>query len=556
MHVSVSWGVLDISVLLSTRRFLPLILVAVFVVPAWADESAEALYRKGFRAQRQGRHIEAYVFYSRARALDPANVKYVRASRGVRRGAAQLLAAAGEYRTAIELAPDSWEFQSLISEPDEDTRPPAVSVEAARPLPRQPAELVYSDQEASFQFRGTAGEAYEAVGEEFGVRVVFDRDFDPDSSVRADLSECDFGCAMRTLGAITGSLAVPLESDLVLLAPDQPVKRAELETAAFASIPLDGALTPEEITEVGQAVQQVLDLKRFQSTVSGSVLFLRDSVAKVGMARTLASNLLHPKGELHLEITMIMVSGGNRRNFGADLPTSFPVTTLGSMLGPVPAAGAQRLVALGGGETAVGVSVGDASVFARLEASSSETLQSMSIRVTHGVPAEFKVGERFPITTAQYSGGFPQGGAGYIQPPPSITFEDLGLNLAVTPYIHTAVDATLQLEVDFRLLAGGSVNDVPILSNREFTSHVRLRRGQFAIVSGMAIYERRKSSGGIAGLGSIPWLGNLFRTNDWQWNRSDLLVLVRPTVVRLPPGELTAMPEFLFGSEERPLLPL
>ena len=248
MHVSVSWGVLDISVLLSTRRFLPLILVAVFVVPAWADESAEALYRKGFRAQRQGRHIEAYVFYSRARALDPANVKYERASRGVRRGAAQLLAAAGEYRTAIELAPDSWEFQSLISEPDEDTRPPAVSVEAARPLPRQPAELVYSDQEASFQFRGTAGEAYEAVGEEFGVRVVFDRDFDPDSSVRADLSECDFDCAMRALGAITGSLAVPLESDLVLLAPDQPVKRAELETAAFASIPLDGALTPEEIT--------------------------------------------------------------------------------------------------------------------------------------------------------------------------------------------------------------------------------------------------------------------------------------------------------------------
>ena len=538
------------------RRFLSLIVLAVLVVPAAADESAEALYRKGFRAQRQGRHIEAYVYYSRARALDPANVKYVRASRGVRRGAAQLLAAAGEYRTAIQLAPDSWEFQSLMSEADEGDRPASVSVEAAKPLPRQPAELVYAGHRTAFQFRGTAGEAYEAVGEEFGVRVVFDRDFDPDRSVRADLSECDFGCAMRALGAITGSLAVPLASDVMLLAPDQPIKRAELETAAFASIPLDGALTPEEITEVGQAVQQVLDLKRFQSTVSGSVLFLRDSVAKVGMARTLASNLLHPKGELQIEVRMIMVSDGSRRNFGVALPTSFPATTLGAMLGSAPAAAAQRIVALGGGETAVGVSVGDASVLARFEASFSETLQSMRFRATHGVPAEFKVGERFPITTAQFSGGPPQGGAGYIQPPPSITFEDLGLNLAVTPYIHTALDVTLQLEVDFRLLAGGSVNDVPILSNREFTSHVRLRRGEFAIVSGMAIYERRKTSSGVAGLGRIPWLGNLFRTNDWQWNRSDLLVLVRPSVVRLPPGELSRMPEFLFGSEERPLLPL
>lgn len=542
--------------LLSARRILPLIFLAVLVVPAGANESAEALYRKGFRAQRQGRHIEAYVYYSRARALDPANVKYVRASRGVRRGAAQLLAAAGEYRTAIQLAPDSWEFQSLISEPDAGTRPPLVSVEAAKPLPRQPAELVYSGHKASFQFRGSVGEAYEAMGEEFGVRVVFDRDFDPDRSVRADLSECDFTCAMRALGAVTGSLAVPLERDLILLASDEPGKRAELETVAFASIPLDGALTPEEITEVGQAVQQVLDLKRFQSTVSGSVLFLRDSVAKIGMARTLAANLLHPKGELQLEVRMIMVSSANRRNFGVNLPRSFPVTTLGSMLGAAPAAAAQRLVTLGGGETAVGVSLGDASVLARLEAGSSETLQSMSIRVTHGVPAEFKVGERFPITTAQYSGGSAQGGTGYIQPPPSITFEDLGLNLAVTPFIHTAVETTLQLEVNFRLLAGASVNDVPVLSNREFTSHVRLRRGEFAIVSGMEIYERRRTSAGVAGLGNIPWLGNLFRTNDWQWNRSELLVLVRPRVVRLPPGEMAVMPEFLFGSEERPQLPL
>ena len=542
--------------LLSVRRLIPWFLFAVLVGSIGADESAEALYRKGFRAQRQGRHIEAYVYYSRARALDPANVKYVRASRGVRRGAAQLLAAAGEYRTAIELAPDSWEFQSLISEPGEGSEAPLISVEESKRLPRQPAELIFSGHQAAFQFRGTVGEAYEAVGEEFGVRVIFDPDFEPDRSVRADLSECSFGCAMRALGAVTGSLAVPLESDLMLLAPDEPGKRAELETVAFASIPLDSGLTPEEISEVGQAVQQVLDLKRFQSTVSGSVLFLRDSVAKVGMARTLASSLLHPKGELQLDMKMVMVSSGRRRNFGVDLPKSFPVTTLGSMLGAAPAAAGQRLVSLGGGETALGVSLGDASVLARLEASSSETLQTMNIRVTHGIPAEFKVGERFPITTAQYSGGSPQGGAGYIQPAPSITFEDLGLNLAVTAFIHSALESTLQLEVNFRLLAGGAVNDVPILSNREFTSHLRLRRGEFAIVSGMEIYERRKTSGGVAGLGNIPWLGNLFRTNDWRWNRSELLVLVRPRVVRLPPGELAIMPEFLFGSEERPQLPL
>ena len=468
-----------------------------------------------------------------------------------------MLASAGEYRTAIELAPDSWEFQSLTAEPDESARQPSISLDEGKPLPRQPPELRYADHKASFQFRGTAGEAYETVGEEFGVRVIFDQDFDADRTVRADLSECSFGCAMRVLGAITGSFAVPLDSDLMLLATDDGGKRTELETAAFASIPLDGALTPEQISEVSQAVQQVLDLKRFQPGAAGSVLFLRDSTSKVRMARTLVENLLHPKGEVQVEVRMVMVSSGSRNRFGVDLPKSFPVTTLGSLLGGMPgAAAAQRLVALGGGETAVGVSLGDASVLARLESSSAQTLQSMHIRAVHGVPAEFKVGERFPITTAQYSGGSGTGATNYIQPAPSITFEDLGLNLTITPMIHSAAEATLQLEVNFRLLAGGAVNDVPILSNREFTSYVRLRRDEFAIVSGMAIYERRRNTGGVLGLGNIPWLGNLFRTNDWQWNRSDLLVLVRPRVVRLPPGELAVMPEFLIGSEARPHVPL
>ena len=117
-----------------------------------------------------------------------------------------MLASAGEYRTAIELAPDSWEFQSLTAEPDESARQPSISLDEGKPLPRQPPELRYADHKASFQFRGTAGEAYETVGEEFGVRVIFDQDFDADRTVRADLSECSFGCAMRVLGAITGSL--------------------------------------------------------------------------------------------------------------------------------------------------------------------------------------------------------------------------------------------------------------------------------------------------------------------------------------------------------------
>ena len=237
-----------------------------------------------------------------------------------------------------------------------------------------------------------------------------------------------------------------------------------------------------------------------------------------------------------------------------DLPDTFPMTNFSTLFGALPdATGTERLVGIGGGKAVLGVALGDASVVARLEASATQTLQEMRIRTLHGTAAEFNVGERYPIVTAQYSGAPVSQGAGYVQPPPSVTFEDLGLNLSATPMVHSANEVTLDLDVNFRLLAGGAVNDVPIISNREFQSQVRLRQGEFVIVSGMGVYERSLTRGGLAGLGQIPVLGALFRRNEWRWARRDLLALVAPRIVRLPPSELARSREMLFGPEEGPI---
>ena len=541
------------------RRFPIAILVIALSPLAAVANDAEALFRKGRRAQSQGRHIEAYLLYSRARALDPANPSYIRAARGVRRGAAQLLAAAGEHRTALEMAPDSWEFHSIDADDREPVRKAAISVSQDQPAPSAPKKLRFSDHETSFRFRGTLREAYLEAAEEFGIRIVFDEGFDDDTPIRADLTECDFRCAMRALGEIGTVLVVPLDDDLLFVAEDTASTRSEFESTALASIPLASALTPDEISEVSQAIQQVLDVKRLQALSSGG-LFLRDSVTKVNMARLLAQGLLHPRGVAQIDLQMVTVSRSGDIRAGIDLPTTFPVANLSAVLGAAPdASGTDRLIGLGGGKTVLGVTLGDASLIARLNASSAQNIHSLYVRSAHGMPAEFKIGERYPIATAQYSSGA-AGSAGqrvgngsYIQPAPSISFEDLGLNLAVTPLIHSALDVSLQLEVSFRFLAGRAVNDIPVLANREFRSQVRLRRGNFAIVSGMTVYERRRSGRGLSGLGQIPWLGSLFRRNERRWSQRDLLILVRPRVVRLPPGELARIPEFLFGTEQRAL---
>lgn len=532
---------------------LALALVAVAV----ASPTAEGLYRQGFRAQRQGRHLEAYLLYNRARALAPADPKYLSAVKSVRRGAAQLLASAGAYGAAIEVDPGSREFDILRRGFEDAGRPGQAGPADPLPQPAGPPVVSYKDHQAAFRLRGTLREAYEEVAREFGVRFRFHEDFAGEDPVRADLSECGFPCAIRALGEIGGGFVVPLESDLLLVAADSEGLRRELETAALALLPLDGGLAPEEISEVLQAIQGILDLQNLHSLPSG-VLVVRDSVTKVEMARHLADGLLHPPGVVQVEVRMVAVSANRERRFGADLPATFAGTSLGMLLGNAPdLSGSQRMIGVGGGRTALGISVGDASVLATLSAGEAESIQSVQVRAQHGAPAEFKVGERYPIATAQYSSGgaappLGAGGSSYIQPPPAIQFEDLGLSLAFTPAIHSALEVTLEMEVSFKFLAGGAVNGVPVVANREFRSQVRLRSGSFAVVSGMSLLERRSSGSGLAGLARIPLLGGLFRTRRASWDRRDLLVLVRPSVVRLPAGELAGSPSFLFGSEQRP----
>lgn len=521
-------------------------------------ETADALYRKGRRAEWQGRHIEAYILYNRARALDPGNAAFVGAARRVRRGAAQLMAVAGEHRTAIRMAPDSWEFQHLPGDTGvkpSGTEPPPTNFS---PRPRQPVRLRFRGHQASFRFRGTVREAYEEIAGEFGLRVLFHEDLDTDRRVRADLSECDFRCAMRALGAVSNAVGMPVAPDLMLVIEDSENARAAVETSALATVPLDASLSAEDISQFSQGIQQTLDIRRLASTVSGDALFLRGPLPKIDMAHALADNLLRPRGSAVIEFEIITVSRGSTVRAGIHLPSSFPVTNFSTLFGAMPAAdGAERLVGFGGGSTVLGVAVGDASVEARLDASEGRSVHSAQVRTGHGLPAEFKVGESFPITTAQYSAGgldIPdQGSRNYVQPPPTVTFEDLGLNLSVTPLIHSAAEVTLLMEVAFRFLSGSAVNGIPVFANREFQSRVRLRSGQFAIVSGTAVYERRRLGGGLGGLGNLPLLGPIFRRNERTWSQRDLLVLVRPRVVTLPPGELVRAREFLFGSEERPV---
>lgn len=136
-------------------------------------------------------------------------------------------------------------------------------------------------------------------------------------------------------------------------------------------------------------------------------------------------------------------------------------------------------------------------------------------------------------------------------PPPTFNFEDLGLSIKITPYVHNADEVTLEVEAEFKVLGNGSYNGVPVISNRKFQSKIRLKTSEDAIVAGLMSDTQARTISGLAGLSRIPILGPLTRQNTKSHDTSEVLIVIKPRVTSLPGDEVPAR-ALWFGSETKP----
>ena len=142
-------------------------------------------------------------------------------------------------------------------------------------------------------------------------------------------------------------------------------------------------------------------------------------------------------------------------------------------------------------------------------------------------------------------------GTSLYTPAPSFTFEDLGLSLKLTPMVHDMNEVTLDIEAEVKLLTGQSVNGVPVVSNRSLKSVVRLKTGEWAAVAGLLDTNEGRNISGLAGLSEIRFLSPLVSTHEHDTSRDEVILLMRPRLLTVPPGE--HVPRVIsVGTETRP----
>jgi MSHA biogenesis protein MshL len=166
-------------------------------------------------------------------------------------------------------------------------------------------------------------------------------------------------------------------------------------------------------------------------------------------------------------------------------------------------------------------------------------LSSPRITAMNNEPAVMRIGTQdvFFVTTTQVD---PQGQIVQTTVTPQTLTE--GVTLSVTPQI--SADGIIHLSVNPSItertgVATSRLGDtVPIISVRETDTLVRVRQGETIVIAGLMQDRGGVDTAKVPLLGDVPVVGNLFKRTDKTRRKTDLVILLTPTV--LGPGEITA----------------
>ena len=199
----------------------------------------------------------------------------------------------------------------------------------------------------------------------------------------------------------------------------------------------------------------------------------------------------------------------------------------------------QPIATFGGGISRSGVIVPGTSLHASLNTSSFRAVDHVMLRATQGDLATYRDGTRYPILNASFA---PISNSSAISsvlanqtftaPFPSFSYEDLGLTLKATPTIHGSRDVSLKLEFQLRGLGATQLNGVPVITNREYNGTISVPVGETAVLAGMVSKQEQLSLQRLPGIARLPILGAATSVRNRQTDDAELLITIRPHLVR------------------------
>jgi pilus assembly protein CpaC len=189
------------------------------------------------------------------------------------------------------------------------------------------------------------------------------------------------------------------------------------------------------------------------------------------------------------------------------------------------------------------INKGDLDLNALIDALAEESLVSLlaepNLTALSGETASFLAGGEFPVPVSQESS---DAGATI-----TVEFKNFGVSLAFTPTVLSSSRISMRVRPEVSALSdqgavqlGGFI--IPALSVRRAETTVELGSGQSFAIAGLIQNNGTLDANKVPGLGDIPILGELFRSDRFNRQETELVIMVTPYIVRPVPANLIAAP--------------
>ena len=477
-------------------------------------------FTRGRRLAETGKYEPALLELQIASELNPSNGDVDDLLRTTRAALRAKLAISREGKTSLE---------SLIDRA-RDMAPPGLE------LPhdiRLPSSLVFRD--------ASSRDVITALARFANVNVVFDPAF-REAPISIDLRNAMFDDALGSVTSSTRTFYRVTAPRTVTIAPDTPAKRREYEEEIVRTFYLGNA----DLKETIDLLRIVVDARRIAGVPATNAITIKDSPERVAAAARVIAAIDKARPEVVIDVELLEVDRTKLQEYGLQIASPGSPGISGS------ADVNRNNLTLHDLRTLTSSDVflnGVPALYYRLLKNDVNTraLANPQLRTSEGIPAQARFGERVPVPVTTFApiatGGVSQ------QPITSFNYENIGVNIDITPRTHHNGDVSLALKVEVSNISGKGFGDLPTFGNRSITTVIRLRDGETNMLAGLIRDDERRSLSGVPGLSDLPLVGRLFAYNKKETQQTDILLTLTPHIIRVLDLDESDLRPFRVGRE-------
>jgi general secretion pathway protein D len=393
---------------------------------------------------------------------------------------------------------------------------------------------------------------FDMIARQSGLNFIFDKDVRTDTKATLFARNTPISDAVDML-LMTGQLAKKvINANTLLIYPDLPQKQKAYQDLMVKGFYLGNA----DAKSTMAMLRTLIKAKDMYVDDRLNLLVMRDTPEAIRLAEKIIAVQDLAEPEVMLDVEVLEITRGRLLDLGIQYPNQFTLLNLppstsstiaqgGVVVNTTPPASpltVESLKNISADQIAISPVP---TVNLKKEDSDVNILANPRIRVKNREKAKIHIGDKVPVITSNTTS------TGVISE--SVSYLDVGLKLDVEPSVlaHDNVQIKVGLEVSNIVKEIRSNNGTLTyqIGTRNAGTTLRLKDGETQVLAGLISDEDRSSASKIPGLGDLPLLGRLFSNHNDQRNKTEIVLLITPRVLRTDSTQQPAQTEFRGGTE-------